>query len=81
AYERLHADCLRRLVPGGLFIAASCSSHVRGLTFDRTVLDGARRAGRVLQLLQRSGAPVDHPRLLAFPEGDYLDVVVARALD
>ena len=31
-------------------------------------------------LLERSGAPADHPRLLAFPEGDYLKVVVARVL-
>jgi hypothetical protein len=32
-------------------------------------------------VLERWSAPADHPRLLAFPEGDYLKVVLARALD
>jgi 23S rRNA G2069 N7-methylase RlmK/C1962 C5-methylase RlmI len=30
-------------------------------------------------VLERSGAPADHPRLLAFPEGDYLKVLLVRA--
>ncbi|MFK8004033.1 MAG: class I SAM-dependent rRNA methyltransferase [Polyangiales bacterium] len=80
AYEQLHASCLKRLLPGGIFVAASCSSHVRGADFDETIAKGASRAGRVLQVLHRGSAPPDHPRLLAFPEGDYLDVVVARSL-
>ena len=79
AYAALHAACLERLLPGGLFLAASCSTHVRGEAFDECVREGARRAGRVLQLLHRGSAPADHPRLMAFPEGDYLDVVLTRS--
>jgi len=45
------------------------------------VREGARRARRVLQVVDRWGAPPDHPRLLAFPEGDYLKAVLTRALD
>lgn len=78
AYDQMHASCLKRLVPGGIYVAASCSSHLRGDRFDATLRRGARKAGRVLQMLERTGAPADHPRLAAFPEGEYLDVVVCR---
>lgn len=80
AYEQLHAACLRRLLPGGYYLAASCSSHVRAETFDATLRRGARKAGRVLQVLERWNAPADHPRLVAFPEGDYLDVLLTRSV-
>lgn len=78
SYRALHAACLRRVVPGGLYLAASCSSHIDSELFSQTVREGARRAGRVLQVLERWGAPADHPRLLAFPEGDYLKVLLTR---
>jgi 23S rRNA (cytosine1962-C5)-methyltransferase len=34
----------------------------------------------VLQVIDRWAAPPDHPRLLAFPEGDYLTVTLVRAV-
>jgi 23S rRNA (cytosine1962-C5)-methyltransferase len=80
SYRALHKACLRRLVPGGLYLAASCSSHVDREAFERTVREGAEQAGRVLQVLERWGAPADHPRLLAFPEGDYLKCVLCRTV-
>jgi len=81
AYRALHGAALGRLEPGGLYLAASCSSHVRREAFEKTVISGARKAGRVVQVLERWGAPADHPRLLAFPEGDYLCVLLARLVD
>jgi len=48
--------------------------------FEETVRDGARRTRRVVQILERRGAPPDHPRLLAFPEGDYLKILLARVV-
>lgn len=80
SYEALHAACLSLLSPGGLYLAASCSSHVRQSAFLDTLREGARRSRRVLQILEQTGAPFDHPRLLAFPEGDYLKVVLARVI-
>jgi 23S rRNA (cytosine1962-C5)-methyltransferase len=79
AYATLHAACLGLLERGGLYLAASCSSHVRMPDFLEGLREGARRARSVLAVLEQTGAPFDHPRLLAFPEGDYLKVVLARS--
>ena len=80
SYEALHAACLSLLSAGGLYLAASCSSHVRQSAFLDTLREGARRSRRVLQILEQTSAPFDHPRLLAFPEGDYLKIVLARVI-
>jgi 23S rRNA (cytosine1962-C5)-methyltransferase len=81
SYVRLHETALRVLVPGGIYLAASCSSHVDRGAFDETLAEGARKARRILQVLDRWGAPPDHPRLAAFPEGDYLAATLSRTLD
>jgi 23S rRNA (cytosine1962-C5)-methyltransferase len=79
AYEALHAAALGVLEPDGLYLAASCSSHIGRTAFEESVRRGAAHARRVVQVREQSGAPADHPRLLAFPEGDYLKVLLARA--
>lgn len=78
AYNKLHASCLSKLADGGFYLAASCSSHIDGELFDATLREGAKRARKVVQILGRWGGAGDHPRLLAFPEGDYLKVVLCR---
>jgi 23S rRNA (cytosine1962-C5)-methyltransferase len=78
SYATLHASALGLVEAGGLYLAASCSSHVRSQDFLDTLREGARRARRVLAILEQTGAPFDHPRLLAFPEGDYLKVALLR---
>jgi 23S rRNA (cytosine1962-C5)-methyltransferase len=80
SYRKLHAACLSVLAPGGVYLGASCSSHVRRDAFDETILAGAARVKRPLQLLDSWGAAPDHPRLPAFPEGDYLKSTLVRAL-
>ena len=68
------------MAPGALYLAASCSSHVGRELFDRTLLEAAEKVNVVIQILERWGAPADHPRLAAFPEGDYLKCTLARVL-
>ncbi|MBI4702045.1 MAG: class I SAM-dependent rRNA methyltransferase [Deltaproteobacteria bacterium] len=80
SYTRLHELCWRVLAPEGLYLAASCSSHVRRDAFVETLLAAAAATRRQVQLLDAWGAPADHPRLLGFPEGDYLKVLLLRAL-
>ncbi len=78
SYRKLHASCMSLLRPGGFYLAASCSSHVRHDAFDETLRDAARKLRRPFQLLDRWSAGFDHPRLPAFVEGHYLDAVLLR---
>lgn len=78
SYAELHALALSAVEPGGYYIAGSCSSHIDAAAFMETIRGGAQRARKVVQILDQHGAPPDHPRLLAFPEGEYLKVVLAR---
>lgn len=80
SYAALHHSALRLIESGGYYLAASCSSHITRDDFDATLREGTRRARRHTQVLERVGAPADHPRLLAFPEGDYLKVALLRVL-
>lgn len=80
SYRKLHASCLAKVAPGGFYLAASCSSHVDTSLFARTVREAAALTRLPVQLLERSGAPADHPRLSVFPEGDYLKVLLLRVL-
>jgi len=80
SYRALHRACLRLLAPDALYLAASCSSHVNRERFERTLIEASEKVGVVLQILERWGAPADHPRLAAFPEGDYLKCTLARVL-
>ncbi len=81
AYGKLHQACCRLLAPRGYLLAASCSSHVDRDDFEMCLIEAADKARRNLQVLDRWGAPPDHPRLLGFPEGDYLKSVLTRAVD
>lgn len=78
SYEKLHSACMSLLPDGGMYLAASCSSHIRMGDFLGSLRAGASRARRVVTVLEQGGAPADHPRLLAFPESDYLKVVLCK---
>jgi 23S rRNA (cytosine1962-C5)-methyltransferase len=75
AYRRLHRACVEVLAPGGLFCAASCSSHVDVSAF-LTTLDDTSLGGRGMRVLELCGAGPDHPTVAAFPEGRYLKFAV-----
>lgn len=75
SYRRLHLACVSILAPGGIFCAASCSSHVDATTFLET-LDDASLGSSDLVLTELHGLPSDHPTLAAFPEGRYLKFAV-----
>lgn len=81
AYRNLHQSCLRHVREGGLYLAASCSSHITFEVFEQSLRDGARAARRSARIIESWGAPPDHPVLPAFPEGDYLKVCLLRVSD
>jgi 23S rRNA (cytosine1962-C5)-methyltransferase len=75
AYRKLHALCAKVLAPGGVFCAASCSSHVSLDDFLGTLADDALGRGD-LRVIEIAGAGADHPVLPGFPEGRYLEMCV-----
>lgn len=75
AYRRLHGACAAVLDEGGILCAASCSSHVHGEDFLRT-LDRLSLRERSLRLMEFFGSPWDHPTLASWPEGQYLKFAI-----
>jgi 23S rRNA (cytosine1962-C5)-methyltransferase len=75
AYRSLHKACAEVLADGGVFCAASCSSHVDADDFAATLDDAALGRGD-LRLLSMHGPGEDHPTLPAWPEGRYLKFAV-----
>ncbi|MGD9744774.1 MAG: class I SAM-dependent rRNA methyltransferase [Verrucomicrobiales bacterium] len=74
AYERLTTLALRRLRPGGILVAASCSAHVDSGTFHAVVSGAVRReCGDRWRECWTSEHPADHPA--SFPEARYLKAV------
>ena len=73
-YRKLHAACAAVLAEGGVFCAASCSSHVTATDFVQTLDDETLGLG--LRLLELHGQPLDHPSLPSWPEGRYLKMAV-----
>ena len=76
AYRKLHAAAIRRLRPGGILVAASCSAHVREEEFFSIAHKEARLSGRPFHELWRSGHAIDHPA--TFPEARYLKALCLR---
>lgn len=78
AYRRLHRLAAGVIEPGGIFCAASCSSHVSEKEFLETVRAGCAEAGRRFHLREMRGAAFDHPMIAAFPEGRYLKMAIGE---
>lgn len=78
AYRRLHRLCAAVVEPGGMFCAASCSSHLAPDAFLASIEAGCDDAGRSFQVREQHGAGADHPVLPAFPEGRYLKFVMGH---
>jgi 23S rRNA (cytosine1962-C5)-methyltransferase len=72
AYRTLNSLALTIVEPGGLFMSASCSSHVTEADLIGVVGQAALQSRRRVRILDIRGAASDHPVLPAFPEGRYL---------
>jgi 23S rRNA (cytosine1962-C5)-methyltransferase len=77
-YSRLAESGALLTRPGGILFAASCSRHVSGKDFFKAVYAGVKSAGKVYEVIQKTGHAVDHPVL--FPEGEYLKGVYLKIL-
>ena len=61
-------------------MTCSCSGLVTAEAFEAVVIKAAHRAGRRLQILDRTGAGPDHPVLSNCPESRYLKVLWAKVI-
>lgn len=75
-YRELNLRALRLLRPGGRLLTCSCSFHLDEAHLLETLSEAAADAGVDARVVERRGAAACHPRRLAFPESDYLKVVL-----
>ncbi|MGC8506748.1 MAG: class I SAM-dependent rRNA methyltransferase [Thiomonas sp.] len=78
AYKDINRLAFHLLPPGGWLFTFSCSGGVSGDLFQKIVSGAALDAGADAQIVARTGAGLDHPLTLHFPEGDYLKGLLLR---
>lgn len=71
-YKDIQMQAIRRLAPGGILAAFSCSSFVSAELFRKILFSAASDAGREMRILDQTAQPFDHPVHLGHPEGEYL---------
>lgn len=77
-YEDINQLASYLAAPNALLVSCSCSGRLMAEDFEQLVIRAAHRAGRRLQILDRTGAAEDHPVLSNCPEGRYLKVLWCR---
>jgi 23S rRNA (cytosine1962-C5)-methyltransferase len=75
-YQRLNADAMRAIRPGGVLFTFSCSQVVDKQLFYDTIVSAGIHAGRQIKVLHHLGQSPDHPVSLFHPEGEYLKGLV-----
>ncbi|MEJ7643061.1 MAG: class I SAM-dependent rRNA methyltransferase [Chryseolinea sp.] len=71
-YQRLNAEAIRIIRPGGIIFTFSCSQVVDQQLFYDTVVSASIQAQRNVKVLQHLSQPADHPVSMFHPEGEYL---------
>jgi 23S rRNA (cytosine1962-C5)-methyltransferase len=75
-YQRLNAEAMRVIRPGGIIFTFSCSQVVDRQLFYDTVVAAAIQSGRTVKVLHHLTQPADHPVSIFHPEGEYLKGLV-----
>lgn len=75
-YQRLNAEAMRKIQPGGIIFTFSCSQVVDRQLFYDTIVSAAIQAGRQISVLHHLSQPADHPVSIFHPEGEYLKGLV-----
>ncbi|MDT8989813.1 class I SAM-dependent methyltransferase [Curvibacter sp. APW13] len=76
AYKDINRLAFKLLEPGGVLFTYSCSGGISGDLFHKIVASAGCDAQVDAYILERTGAAVDHPMTVAFPEGEYLKGLV-----
>lgn len=75
-YQRLNAEAMKAIKPGGILFTFSCSQVVDRQLFYDTIVSAAIQAGRQIKVLHHLSQPADHPVSIFHPEGEYLKGLV-----
>lgn len=75
-YQRLNAEAMRVIRPGGIIFTFSCSQVVDRQLFYDTIVSAAIQAKRQIKVLHLLTQPADHPVSIFHPEGEYLKGLV-----
>ena len=75
-YQRLNAEAMKIIKPGGIIFTFSCSQVVDRQLFYDTIVSAAIQAGRQIKVLHHLSQPADHPVSIFHPEGEYLKGLV-----
>lgn len=75
-YQRLNAEAMKRIKPGGIIFTFSCSQVVDRQLFYDTLVSASIQAGRQIKVLHHLSQPADHPVSMFHPEGEYLKGLV-----
>ncbi len=76
AYKDINRLGLQLLNPGGVLFTYSCSGGIGVELFHKIVASAGTDAGVDAAVVGRHGGAPDHPKTLAFPEGEYLKGLV-----
>jgi 23S rRNA (cytosine1962-C5)-methyltransferase len=79
-YKEINLRALQLLAPGGVLMTGSCTYHVDEECFEAMLASAAADAKRRVQIVERRGAPRDHPVLVHLRETRYLKFYVLRVL-
>ncbi|QDV27840.1 class I SAM-dependent rRNA methyltransferase [Aureliella helgolandensis] len=80
AYHRLNLSAVNLLQPGGILITCSCSGRVGREDFVGMLGSVAKRSRRRIQILENTGADVDHPVDVNCPETEYLKCLICQVI-
>lgn len=73
AYTKTNTAAMRALKPGGVIISCSCSQHLNDTDLMEVLTEAALKAGRRIAWIAKGQQAPDHPMLLEFPQGTYLN--------
>jgi 23S rRNA (cytosine1962-C5)-methyltransferase len=80
-YKEINLRALQLLAPGGILMTGSCTYHVDEERFETMLASASADAKRRVQIVERRGAPRDHPVLVHLRETRYLKFYVLRVLE
>lgn len=79
AYIKVNAAAMRALKHGGIFVSCSCSQHLNDQELMDVLIRASVKAQKNIKWIARGLQGSDHPMMLEFPQGTYLNAWVGIA--